>query len=616
MMVRPKRRAPAHKSFEGQTPQPNVSGTFPIPSPSDGWVTSENLQQAPLTAAERLDNFFPTAEGARLRGGSVKHATLPTTATRMISFTQGAFTAFFAGTETAVYEIETPSSPTISETPVMQGFQSGDWVTTQFANSAGVFMVAVNGSDNPWYYDGVSIQPLADEAAYDLAYDALTADFAVGQTVTGGTSSATAEIKAIQPTSATAGVLKVGAITGTFQDNEALTGGLSGSATSNIPSGTSLASSIALTGLDPSLLSYVWSHQNRLWFVRKGTMKAYYLPVKQIGGALVEFDLAPVFSEGGELLFGTVWSTDAGDVMDDKAVFVSSKGQVAIYSGTDPNSSSTWSLQGVYDLAPPIDKHAHYSYGGDVMLIQEDGILPLSEGITRGGQDAYRVAVTRLIETDWQRAIARRSSANPIAATLWDSRGMLVVSTPEKEGSLPVSYVCNTAYRTWCRYVGWDVQSSVIHNDKLYFCDKSGVVFQAEVGGDDDGTLYTGHYVPKYSDLGSAALKSLSQICFICRAPVKVTIGATGLKDYENKTLPIPTPTAENTSVSAWGAATWNSSAKWGAGGEKFGQRIWKSVGATGFAISCGVSISSQSPAMPQIEIISTIFRYEPGSPL
>lgn len=63
-----------------------------------------------------------------------------------------------------------------------------------------------------------------------LAYDAQTANFTVGATVTGGTSGATAVILADADGGAT-GTLTLGSLNGVFQDNETITGSSGGSAT-------------------------------------------------------------------------------------------------------------------------------------------------------------------------------------------------------------------------------------------------------------------------------------------------------------------------------------------------------------------------------------------------
>lgn len=80
---------------------------------------------------------------------------------------------------------------------------------------------------------------------YDLQYDNNTADFTAGQIVTGGTSSATARIVAVSDAGAS-GTLSVINISGTFQNDEALTDPLGGAADANIPSGVSTTDQIYL----------------------------------------------------------------------------------------------------------------------------------------------------------------------------------------------------------------------------------------------------------------------------------------------------------------------------------------------------------------------------------
>ena len=67
-----------------------------------------------------------------------------------------------------------------------------------------------------------------------LCYDALTNNFAVGETVTGQISGATGSITAVNvDVGATSGCLELESVTGVFQDNESVTGSSSGSATVN-----------------------------------------------------------------------------------------------------------------------------------------------------------------------------------------------------------------------------------------------------------------------------------------------------------------------------------------------------------------------------------------------
>jgi len=64
---------------------------------------------------------------------------------------------------------------------------------------------------------------------------------------------------------------------------------------------------------------------NRLFMVEKNTLKIWYLPIQSIAGAATAFDLSTIFGRGGYLMAMGTWSVDAGNGMNDLAVFVSSE---------------------------------------------------------------------------------------------------------------------------------------------------------------------------------------------------------------------------------------------------------------------------------------------------
>src|SRR6056297_1437704 len=357
------------------------TATETFPSPSGGWMRSGNVVMAQPMFAEVLDNYIPTNEGARLRGGIVEFADVGAAVVRMMTYASGATEELFAGTANALFDvgrINGGGSNTIAE---VEGLSSGDWSYTQISRAGGQLVIAVNGTDHAWYYDNANWNPIVAAAINEVDFDAETAAFTVGQTVTVGTSGASAEILGITKTSATAGKLKIGAITsGPFQDNEALTDGDTGAATASGASAS--ASSITITNVATADLSQVWLFKERLFFVEKGTTSAWYLPVESIGGAATEIDLGSVFSKGGNLLFGARWSLDSGAGLDDVCLFVSDRGEVAVYEGTDPSSADTWRLAGVYEIGDPVNKHGFFKAGGDLAILTKDGIIPVSAAVT------------------------------------------------------------------------------------------------------------------------------------------------------------------------------------------------------------------------------------------
>ena len=107
---------------------------------------------------------------------------------------------------------------------------------------------------------------------------------------------------------------------------------------------------------------------------RENSLSVWYLPVKSIGGAATEIDLGAVFRKGGSLMFGATWSLDSGSGLSMTCASSSRPtARLVVYQGTDPASSSTWALTGVYDIAPPLNKHAYFQAGGDLAILTDDG---------------------------------------------------------------------------------------------------------------------------------------------------------------------------------------------------------------------------------------------------
>ena len=126
-----------------------------FPAPSGGWVQNVSMMNAPEDAAEVLDNIFPTAAGARLRGGKTLHATIAADVVQIMSY-QGASGALFAADANNVYDITTPADPAVSPSADITSLTNGDWSYINFATSGGKYLWMVNGADSARHFDGTS----------------------------------------------------------------------------------------------------------------------------------------------------------------------------------------------------------------------------------------------------------------------------------------------------------------------------------------------------------------------------------------------------------------------------------------------------------------------------
>src|SRR6187399_2978647 len=106
-------------------------------------------------------------------------------------------------------------------------------------------------------------------------------------------------------------------------------------------------------GFDATRFIHVAIHQHRLWFVEKDSMNAWFMQPNELAGVANVFPVGQLFKFGGFLMAIYTWAVDSGAGMNDKLVFISSKGEVAIYSGSDVEDATAWSLEGVYRLGSP-----------------------------------------------------------------------------------------------------------------------------------------------------------------------------------------------------------------------------------------------------------------------
>src|SRR3990172_8841559 len=101
-----------------------------------------------------------------------------------------------------------------------------------------------------------------------------------------------------------------------------------------------------ITGVDSVNCIGINLFKNRVWLIEQDTLKAWYLPTGAIGGAAASLDLRAFAPHGGKLVAMGTWTIDAGNGIDYHAVFITKKGDVIVYQGSDPSSATTWAMQG------------------------------------------------------------------------------------------------------------------------------------------------------------------------------------------------------------------------------------------------------------------------------
>ena len=87
--------------------------------------------------------------------------------------------------------------------------------------------------------------------------------------------------------------------------------------------------------------------------------------------------MSSVAQLGGYLVAAGTWTIDAGYGVDDNLVFITSNGEVIVYSGTDPSDITKFALVGVWRIGKPVGKRCLMKYGGDMIILTYNGLYPL-----------------------------------------------------------------------------------------------------------------------------------------------------------------------------------------------------------------------------------------------
>lgn len=228
----------------------------------------------------------------------------------------------------------------------------------------------------------------------------------------------------------------------------------------------------AITGVPTTDLAFVASIKRRLWFARTGYMSAWYLPTDAIAGALVEFPMGNIFRRGGYLVSMASWSIDAGDGVDDHTVFVTSEGEVAVYSGSDPALAATWTLVGIFYVGAPLGRNCLAQLGGDLLYLCRYGLFPLSKALANATIDRQS-AITNKIETAFSQAVASYGNLLDWRVLVFPDGPFVMVNVPtDNTLGLSEQFVMNALTGAWCRVTGWNAYSWGLSQNQLFFYGK------------------------------------------------------------------------------------------------------------------------------------------------
>ncbi|MEY4441022.1 MAG: hypothetical protein RL442_22 [Pseudomonadota bacterium] len=236
----------------------------------------------------------------------------------------------------------------------------------------------------------------------------------------------------------------------------------------------------------------VW--KERVWFTVEGGSDVYYLDgVNAIQGTAVPFPMGSVLRNGGSVSALLNWTIDSGFSMDDYMAVIGTEGDIGIWVGTDPTSADTFGLKGVWYIGP-VPKYGVYftPFGGDVMILSQQGLIPLSKIVS--GQ--YNEAAANMMPASKIQPALVTSLTTLKDVASWDvmmvpKESILIIKLPPNVYGQFSQFVMNTITGAWSTFSNMNMICSTLLGGQLYYADNNGQVvkglFEQFDGADIDG---------------------------------------------------------------------------------------------------------------------------------
>lgn len=366
-------------------------------------------------------------------------------------------------------------------------------------------------------------------------------------------------------------------------------------------------------GLNAVNIINVGVSKQRLWFVEKDSLKVWYPQIAgNVSGTLHSFDLSQICRYGGHLVAVADWTQDGGQGIDDLTVFITSEGEVLVYSGSDIENSDDWQLRGSYKISRPIGYECCLQYQGDLVVITEDGYIPLSKALplnqANTAQIAFSDAIRGLILERTQKYALRAGWQGVIY-----SRGGYALFNVPVANSFE-QHVINTSTGAWCRFTGIRSKCWQTFERRLYF-GSDNAVYLFDEGYSDNGAPICGVVEQAYSNLGTELLKKVQMLNPRTKSSAPYSLVIYTNMDMEERDIDY----IENigyTGRRLWNTMKWSSlgdasGAKWSNSGRTTLRSQWIANSSTGYKASI---VFKTKTSGNQIEWYETGIRYETGN--
>lgn len=195
----------------------------------------------------------------------------------------------------------------------------------------------------------------------------------------------------------------------------------------------------------------------------------------------------------------------------------------------------------------------------------------------------------------------------------WPQRNIMIVSQPDVEADTGSCLVANLQTGAWSRITGWVTRCLGFFGGRGYFGSANGAVYQMDIGGNDDGAVYTCAYLGLHDDMGlPGRQKTATQMRAIFQSATPINPRVSAQVDFGREIGPPPSSPPDFT-VGLWDIGKWDQAA-WDVYPIKENLGNWSSVGRTGYTIAPSVQLTFGTTGPPLTELVSINATFRVGA--
>lgn len=313
----------------------------------------------------------------------------------------------------------------------------------------------------------------------------------------------------------------------------------------------------SITGTASSTFIGIAASKRRLWACQVDEIDAWYGPTGAIAGAFTRYPLGGEFPLGGALQAIGNWTRDGGGGLEDLTCFFSDQGEVAIYTGYDPTDAAIWQKVGTYRIGKPIGRRCLTQVGGELAVLTEFGLQPMSSALQQDTAQQAALAVTQRIGPAIAEFARLYGTNFGWEALTYPRMAALVINVPISTTLRHDQCVMNLRHGAWTRFQGWNAVTFGVFGGRLYFGGTDGTVYLADEGASDGGTAIAYDVQTADTSVGAPFLKSAQMVraVFLTNGSPAPTIET--IPDFGDQ-IPEAVASEAETDYALWDVALWD----------------------------------------------------------